>query len=296
VTTRPAPAVRPAGARDVARRCPLCASGATRRYCADSRGEYLLCQVCALVFMHPADRLTPMAEILRYYEHENDGSDPRYVGFLRRLADPLRDRLAPGACGLDFGCGPVPALAELLTAQGFPTVAFDPLFRPDDALLQAQYDFVACSEVVEHLHQPGLVFQQLASLLRPDGVIGVMTRFRGTEAPFADWWYRRDPTHVCFFSEPTMRWIAQRHGWSVAFPAPNVTLMAVPPRRSLYPERRGTPRTRYAVRRAALPSRDEGVGGVHHRSIISTGSQCTSELSRQSMTAGSSASRHSALG
>lgn len=169
-------------------------------------------------------RLTPMEEVLRYVQHENRRDDPRYLHFLRRLADPLRARLSPGDCGLDFGSGPVPVLGELLTAEGFPTASYDPLFAPDDALLDGRYDFIACSEVVEHLHDPSAVFALFARMLRPGGTLGVMTRFFGHEAPFEAWWYRRDPTHVCFYREDTMRWLAQRHGWTVDFPVPNVAL------------------------------------------------------------------------
>ena len=42
--------------------------------------------------------------------------------FLGRLAEPLVERLDPGASGLDFGCGPGPALAAMLTRRGY-TVA-----------------------------------------------------------------------------------------------------------------------------------------------------------------------------
>jgi hypothetical protein len=32
-------------------------------------------------------------------------------------------------------------------------------------------------------------------------------------AKFNEWWYARDPTHVCFFSPETFRWIARWLGW-----------------------------------------------------------------------------------
>lgn len=206
--------------------CPLC-GGAAAELLADARGRYLQCSTCELIFLHPASRPTPLAEVLRYQEHQNDPDDERYMTFLRRLADPLTRSLRPGAHGLDFGCGPVPALAQILSSAGFPTVSYDPLFHPDATLLEATYDFVACSEVIEHVHEPSGLLARFSALLRRGGVLGLMTRFPG-EAPFDRWWYRRDPTHVCFYSERTMRWIARTRGWSVRFPVPHVAIFDVP--------------------------------------------------------------------
>lgn len=152
--------------------------------------------------------------------------------FLKRLADPVMERLPPGARGLDFGCGPAPVLSELLTSSGFPCVAYDPFFAPDESLLEAKYDFVTCSEVVEHAYDPAEMFATLRRLLAPGGLLGVMTTFYDASGSFADWWYQRDPTHVCFYNEETMRRIGERHGWRTDFPRPNVALFTTPGRDS----------------------------------------------------------------
>lgn len=180
--------------------------------------------MCALIHRDPAQRLSRDEERNRYLLHENDGNDSEYVNFLKRLADPVLERLRPGARGLDFGCGPAPVLSEIMTAAGFPCAAYDPFFAPDESLLEKQYDFITCSEVVEHAHDPAHVFTTLRRMLAPGGTLGVMTMFNPGEDAFADWWYRRDPTHVCFYGEATMRWIGERHGWKTGFPRPNVTI------------------------------------------------------------------------
>jgi SAM-dependent methyltransferase len=190
--------------------------------------RFFACPGCALIHLDPAHRLSREQERERYLLHDNDAGDPGYVAFLRRLADPMMSKLSPGARGLDFGCGPVPVLAELLKAAGFPCAAYDPFFAPDDALLDKRYDFVTCSEVVEHAHDPAKMFTTLRRLLSPGGVLGVMTMFHPGEAAFADWWYRRDPTHVCFYDETTMRWIGERFGLTCELAAPNVTIFTAP--------------------------------------------------------------------
>lgn len=213
---------------DIALPCPLCGWQGAPRILLDAGRAYHRCVRCNLVFVAPAHRPAPLAEVMRYLEHDNQRDDAGYLGFLRRVADPVCERTAPGARGLDFGCGPVPVLAEWLTAQGRPTVAYDPLFHADESLLERRYDFVTCTEVVEHAHDPAMTFARLAALVRPGGLLAVMTRFHSPAAPFESWWYRRDVTHVCFYDASTMRWIAGYHGWALELPAPDVALFTVP--------------------------------------------------------------------
>ena len=78
------------------------------------------------------------------------------------------------------------------------------------------------------MHEPAALFARFARLLRPGGLLGVMTRFHGVEASFDRWWYRRDPTHVCFYDADTMRWIAARHGWRLELAAPHVAMFLRP--------------------------------------------------------------------
>lgn len=207
-------------------KCPLChAAGANIPESGDGP-DYFACPVCDLIYLTPSRRLSAVDERARYELHNNGRGDANYVSFLRRLVDPLVERLRPGARGLDFGCGPTPVLSELLTTAGFPCAAYDPFFAPDETLLDEQYDFISCSEVVEHAHDPASMFAALRHMLVPGGMLGVMTMFHPGVNAFADWWYRRDPTHVCFYNEATMRWIGERYGWLTDFPAPNVTLFS----------------------------------------------------------------------
>jgi hypothetical protein len=208
--------------------CPLCGGMPAEPYHTDAQRSFFRCAVCTLIYLDPAARLSPEDESARYTLHDNAADDLRYSQFLSRLADPLARHLKPGARGLDFGCGPAPVLAKLLSDAGFPCEFYDPFFAPKSDLLEREYDFVAASEVVEHAYDPAAMFTLFARLLAHGGTLGVMTRFYGHEEPFGEWWYRRDPTHVCFYNEGTMQWIAAQHGWTVAFPRPHVALFLVP--------------------------------------------------------------------
>ena len=165
---------------------------------------------------------------MRYLEHQNHRENPGYAAFLKRLADPVCASVPNGARGLDVGCGPTPLLSELLTASGRPTEHYDPLFFPRNELLQETYDFVTCCEVVEHAHDPAALFGQLSRLIGPGGLIAIMTQFRLADDLFARWWYRRDTTHVCFYSERTLRWVARHLALTVNFPVANIALLARP--------------------------------------------------------------------
>lgn len=191
--------------------CPLCGADASSDYHRDHRRPYRQCARCRLVFVPSEHYLSRDAERAEYELHENDPGDAGYRGFLSRLAGPLLQRLSPGASGLDFGCGPGPALAQMLEEQGFIMSLYDPFFHPDRSALGQRYDFITSTEVVEHLHYPGQELARLWSMLRPGGVLGVMTKLVRDVEAFSGWHYKNDPTHVCFFSEATWEWWAQQH-------------------------------------------------------------------------------------
>lgn len=174
--------------------------------------------------MDPACWLDSDGERRVYELHDNNPDDPGYRRFLSKLVDPLVARLAVGSAGLEFGCGPGPALAGMLREQGFDVALYDPFFHPADAALSRCYDFITCTEVVEHLHDPWSTFAQLDSLLKPGGWLGVMTCFQTDDERFANWHYRRDPTHVVFYREHTLAHIARRFGWTLTVPVKDVAL------------------------------------------------------------------------
>lgn len=204
------------------RTCLLCGGAAARWYAEPDR-EYWRCSTCALVFISPEQRPDFDAEVQRYRLHQNRGEDPGYRGFLSRLAQPMIQSVPDGASGLDYGSGPTPVLAELMTKSGRPTVSYDPVFAPQVSFLATRYDFVTCSEVVEHAHDPRALFETLGQLTHKGGTIGVMTRWYDGH-DFATWSYRRDPTHVCFYSERTMGWVASHFRWTLSAPATDVAI------------------------------------------------------------------------
>lgn len=209
-------------------RCPVCVTGELTPFEVVRGTAYWRCRQCQATLMDPESRLSGEREKTVYGLHENDPEDPGYRRFLARLTTPLLQRLLPGACGLDFGCGPGPTLAVMLEEQGMEMALYDPFFHPDETVLQGSYDFITCTEVVEHLHHPAEVFRQLDRMLKPGSCLGVMTCFQTDDARFANWHYRRDPTHVVFYREATMAWLARAFGWEMDVPAKDVVLFQKP--------------------------------------------------------------------
>lgn len=208
--------------------CPVCRGLDVRHFECIEAKPYWRCESCLATFLDPVARLNPEAEKQVYLEHENDSHDPGYRRFLSKLANPLCARLPEAAEILDYGCGPGPALADMLREAGHHVRLYDPFFHADKTSLVPGYDAVTCTEVVEHFHDPAREFECLGGLLRPGGWLAIMTCFQTEDARFANWHYRRDPTHVVFYREETLKLLAERHGWRCEIPVKDVALMQVP--------------------------------------------------------------------
>ncbi len=193
--------------------CPLCLSTQASLFFTSRQKnlerDYFHCDACDLVFVPPGFHLAADAARQRYLTHDNDPYNADYRRFLSQLWNELRPRLPEGARGLDYGAGPGPALAAMIEEDGFSAALYDPLFHPDEAVLSDSYDFITCTETVEHFATPRADFQRLYRMLVPGGWIGIMTDILEDRDGFGDWYYHRDPTHVAFYSRRTFQWIGE---------------------------------------------------------------------------------------
>lgn len=200
------------GAAAVADGCPLCGDARPRPYAAVRGRHFLQCGVCQLVFVPGPEQLSIEQQHQRYLQHQNSAQHDGYRAHLDRLLQPLLARLPVAARGVDFGCGPGPVLAQLLEQHGHVMCVYDPFFAAIPAVLERSYDFVTCSEAIEHFAQPRREWQRLLGLLQPGGVLAIMTGLRDRVSDFAAWHYKNDPTHVNFYSRATFEWLAHRDG------------------------------------------------------------------------------------
>ena len=215
--------------------CPLCFCPNTRAFYLDSDRAYLHCPICDLIFVDRSALLDPESEKVRYDLHENNPDDPGYRMFLNQLAEPLLDRLDPPPLrGLDFGSGPSPTLSIMLAEHGHIMRIYDHFYAPNPEILVDSYDFVTCSETIEHFYTPRIEWDLLVNLIKPGGWLGFMTQMHPSLAKFPNWHYKNDDTHVSFFSQKTFNFLAHQDGLFVELFGENVILFQKP-RESLSP-------------------------------------------------------------
>lgn len=188
--------------------CPLCAHD--QNYPLPTRaGQFHRCRHCSFVWRDPSEHLTAQQEKAIYDRHENDTQDLGYRRFLARSLEPLLHYCPAPAQGLDFGCGPGPALIEMAQEHGYQMQAYDKFYAANEQIWQQRYDFITATEVVEHLDRPYSTLTRLWSLLHPKGLMIIQTKRVWDDERFSRWHYAQDPTHIGFFSEHAFQWLAQ---------------------------------------------------------------------------------------
>ena len=204
--------------------CPLCNNAKISHFHRDKRRDYWRCQTCYLVFVDQHQQLDLAAEKAIYDLHQNQSNDLGYRQFLSRLAKPLLTQLTTPQNGLDFGCGPGPVLAEILSDAGHSMTVFDLFYANYPERLNSRYDFITCTEVVEHLRNPKFELERLFSLLKPQGHLAIMTKLVINAEAFSRWHYKNDQTHISFFSRETLQWLAKQYRSELSFFANDVAI------------------------------------------------------------------------
>lgn len=191
--------------------CPLCLRNSLKAILE----LYVHCNQCDLISLQPEKRLLPDFEKQRYLLHQ--GQNPEgLIKFLEpAISYTLQNRTQQDQI-LDYGCGADQVLVKHLTSLGFNILGYDPFFY-QQALqdLAQKFDLVIATEVVEHFFNPRTELLRLQELLKPSGKLLIMTSFHQGLAHFETWSYRRDPTHVSFYSLKSFEWVARHMGFVI---------------------------------------------------------------------------------
>lgn len=211
--------------------CPVCA--APTRTLGEKRGQrtgraFLLrrCEGCGFAFV--VNPWTDYASIYDEAYYAGNGSDPlvdyafefenplestRHYEW-RGIADLIATHAAPPAKVLDFGCGNG-GLVRFLRQRGYEAYGHDTGAWAEKALRSGlpmlgeqaleqhagSFDVVTMIEVIEHLVNPMEALHRLRRLLKPDGLLLILTG-NAERAPrdFLSWSYVRPEIHVSYFT------------------------------------------------------------------------------------------------
>jgi SAM-dependent methyltransferase len=174
---------------------------------------------CELIFSDRGDIPDKNFERKRYLLHKNSIDDSGYVKMFKDfLKISVGNKLGTFKNHLDYGCGPTPVLSEILKQNGLNSEFYDPIFFPDVILENNHYDFITATEVIEHVQNPQLFMKTMYNLLKPGGILAIMTHFHGKNIPkFIDWWYQMDPTHITFYTPKTLEVLCRKSGLIILF-------------------------------------------------------------------------------
>lgn len=172
---------------------------------------FFMCHVCNAYVKDVKQYVTTSAEIERYEEHNNDVTDVRYQGFTAPITHAIFKLYTSQHFGLDYGCGTGPVISKQLQEKNYQVQLYDPFFYADEGYLIRTYDYIFSCEVFEHFFHPKEEIEKLINLLKPKGRLLIMTHQYDGKTPFANWYYRKDPTHVFIYTQKTFEYIAKKY-------------------------------------------------------------------------------------
>ena len=178
---------------------------------------YYRCSFCSFVSLEDTFMVDRLKEKAQYDQHnnslENEGYVQMFEDFIDLSIEPYRENIQTV---LEFGSGPEPVLSKLLERRGLEVDIYDLFYAPQKVYKGKQYDLISSTEVFEHLQKPLEVLETLVNHLNENAYIVLMTKFPPKDdKEFLAWWYRRDPTHISFFTPKSFEVMAEKVGLKV---------------------------------------------------------------------------------
>ncbi|MGZ5207034.1 MAG: class I SAM-dependent methyltransferase [Caldimonas sp.] len=192
--------------------------------------EYCLCDGCGFCFAPEFSNWTFQEFERRIYNDQYERVDPDY-----KLARPaananLLDQLLGSAkvTHLDYGGGSG-LLSEHLRKKGWDSRTYDP-FVDRNRLVRdlGRFDLVTAFEVFEHVPDINVLFSDLQSLVKADGLIMFSTLLSDGEIARGrplSWWYAAPRNgHISLFSSQSLRMCLNQRGFNLASASANLHL------------------------------------------------------------------------
>ncbi len=175
---------------------------------------YYRCHHCGFIYLDDVHLIDEPSEKKHYEQHNNSFES---LGYVKMFEDFIDVAVVPYEKNIkrvmDFGCGRGPVLAELLRRRGMEVDKYDLYFYPEKVYEGKAYELIVSTEVFEHLQEPLKILKLLSDHTVTNGYIVLMTRFPPQEdEAFIGWWYRRDVTHISFFTPKSFEVMAEKTG------------------------------------------------------------------------------------
>lgn len=197
--------------------CKICQ--ATTNVIKDSKKEliYYRCTSCGFISLNDESILNSTQEKEQYDLHNNGFESKGYVQMFEDFIDlAIEPYLGDIETALEFGSGPGPVLSKLLENRGLEVDIYDLYYSPLKVYECKVYDLITSTEVFEHLQKPLDILELLVKHTNKNGYIVLMTKFPPKDdKEFLAWWYRRDPTHISFFTPESFEVMAEKVGLKV---------------------------------------------------------------------------------
>ena len=161
------------------------------------------CPSCGLLLKEAI--LSPIDEKHRYDLHI---CDEGYLKYMHGVFNKIKTYIY-GEKILDFGCGQIHALSDILNDNGFCSDYYDLYYYPE--IKNNKYDTIILIEVFEHLSNPYEQLLNIKNLLNQFGRLIIMTKPYDDVKDLNKWWYLRDKTHISFIKRETM------NKWNIPF-------------------------------------------------------------------------------
>ncbi len=195
--------------------CKLCNNPVTKITDTRNNWEFFHCEKCEFIFKDPSDHVSSEDELKQYNNHNNTMDSPGYVEMFEKfMEDTFLEHKDDIKEVLEFGSGPGPVFSQLLKKLGLHVDIYDKYFSPEKVYEGKKYDLITSTEVIEHIEDPKGIFEFFAQHVKSGGYLALMTQFHTNDAEdFKKWWYKNDPTHICFFRPHTFEILAAQSGF-----------------------------------------------------------------------------------
>lgn len=198
-------------------KCKICKNDTLELYDKAQNKSYNICKNCQAIMLEKEFLVDTDIELAQYENHNNSFQSKGYVKMFEDFLDYFwEDVDKKDTNALDFGSGPGPVLAQILTNKGLHVDIYDKFYQPIKIYEDKKYSLITSTEVFEHLQNPLEILTLFKNHLIKGGIIAIMTLFHdNNKENFLNWWYRRDPTHILFYTPKTFEVLAEMCGLKI---------------------------------------------------------------------------------